>query len=94
MAKRQVTRKRKSTKLSHLVEIYENIEAVFARKGTNSLWPTQPFKHKFEKGAAVYGVRKSGPVKLKGGDIVIRSKRGKRLWKMFDYDRQTGNRRS
>lgn len=92
MAKRQIKRKRKSQS-SPLIEIYENIEAVFARKGSKSLWPKQPFKHKFEKGAAVYGVRKGGAVKLKGGDIVIRSKRGKRLWKMFEYDRRTGDRR-
>ncbi len=78
-------RKRKTRQAPRLVEIYENIEAVFARKGAKSLWPRQPFKHKFKKGSAVYGVQKGGPVKLKEGDLVIRSKRGKRLWKMFDY---------
>lgn len=81
-----MAKRKKAQRAPRLVEIYENLEAVYARKGAKSLWPRQPFKHKFQKGAAVYGVQKGGQVKLKEGDLVIRSKRGKRLWKMFDYE--------
>lgn len=76
-------RKKKST--GKLIEVYENLEKIFARKGKKSLWPRQPFKHTFKKGAKVLGVQKGGAVKLKQGDLVIRSSRGKRLWKMFEY---------
>ena len=78
-------RKQKVSRDARLVEIYENIEQIFAEKGRKSLWPKQKFKHKFQKGAAVLGVKKGGKVRLKEGDLVIRSRRGKRLWKMFDY---------
>lgn len=78
-------KKRKSIKAARLIEVYENIEQIFAEKGRKSLWPKQKFKHKFQKGAAVLGVKKGGAVRLKEGDLVIRSRRGKRLWKMFDY---------
>lgn len=78
-------RKRKSTRGARTVQIYENLEQIFAEKGRKSLWPKQKFKHKFQKGAAVFGVSKGGAVRLKEGDLIIRSRRGKRLWKMFDY---------
>jgi len=78
-------RKRKSRREPRLVEIYENVEEVLARKGPNSMWPNAPFKHTFKKGAKVLGVSKGGTVKLKAGDLVIRSSRGRRLWKLFDY---------
>ena len=74
----------------HPVEIYENIEAIYAKKGGDSLWPKKPFKHKFEKGSAVYGVRKDGKVPLRQGDLVIRSRQGKRLWRFFDYKEEDG----
>ena len=80
-----MARKRRSRQAPRLVEIYENIEAVYARKGTKSLWPKKPFKHAFKKGAAVFGVNQSGAVKLRKGDLVVRSRRGKPLWQFFDY---------
>ena len=83
-------RKRKSQQAARLVEIYENIERIYARKGKDSLWPNQPFVHTFKKGAAVLGVGKGGTYKLREGDVVIRSRHGKRLWKLFNYDRKGG----
>lgn len=83
MARRK--RKQSSQQSPRLVEIYEDLEAVFARKGQRSLWPKKPFKHKFKKGASVFGVSKSGNVKLRSGDLVVRSRQGKHLWKFFDY---------
>ena len=80
-----MARKQRSRRDSRLVEIYENIEKIFARKGKRSLWPKKPFKHAFKKGAAVFGVSKNGTVKLHKGDLVVRSRRGKPLWQFFDY---------
>ena len=80
-----MARKRKSRPDPRLVEIYENIEAIYAKKGRKSLWPKQPFKHKFGKGASVFGVSRSGKVQLRQGDLVVRSRRGKRLWRFFNY---------
>jgi len=82
MARRK-KRARKGGK--QLVEVYEDLEKIYARKGDKSLWPRQNFVHKFSKGAKVYGVRKGGSVKLKKGDLVVRSQKGKHLWKYFDY---------
>jgi len=79
-------RKRKARSAPQLVEIYRDIEAIYARKGDKSLWPKSPFKHKFQKGSSVYGVQKSGSVRLRQGDLVVRSRRGKRLWRFFEYD--------
>lgn len=75
-------RKRRSKKF---VKIYQDLEQIFARKGKKSLWPNKPFKHKFEKGAEVIGVNKSGSVKLRKGDLIVRSRYGKPLWRYFDY---------
>lgn len=80
-----MARKRKSRRAPRLVEIYENLEAVYATKGKRSLWPKKPFKHAFKKGAEVLGVSKSGSVKLRKGDLVVRSRRGNPLWQFFDY---------
>jgi hypothetical protein len=57
--------------------IYDNIEAIQAEKGSNSLWPKEKFEHKFKRGARVLGLR--------NGDLLIKSKTGRRLWKEFDY---------
>lgn len=69
-----------------LVPIYNRLEAIYARKGKRSLWPNQRFVHDFKAvGTRVLGVRKGGMYKLNPGDLIIRSSRGKRLWKYFDY---------
>lgn len=57
--------------------IYEDIEAIDAQKGKDSLWPKEKFRHEFKKGARVLG--------LANGDLLIKSKKGKKLWKEFDY---------
>ena len=80
-----MAQKRKSRRDPRLVEIYENLEEIYAKKGKRSLWPKKPFKHTFKKGAAVFGVSKGGKVKLKKGDLVVRSRRGNPLWRFFDY---------
>jgi len=58
-------------------EIYDNILAIEAKKGKNSLWPNEKFRHDFKGGATVDG--------LPDGSLHIRSKKGKRLWKNIDY---------
>lgn len=83
-------RKRRSRSAPQLVEIYRDIEAIYARKGKQSLWPNSPFKHKFQKGSSVFGVKKSGSVRLRQGDLVVRSRRGKQLWRFFDYEEKGG----
>jgi hypothetical protein len=85
-------RKKTSRPASQLVEIYRDIEAIYARKGSGSLWPNSPFKHKFKKGSSVFGVQKAGSVRLRQGDLVVRSRRGKRLWRFFDYKEKGGER--
>jgi hypothetical protein len=61
-----------------MVRIYDNIIAIEARKGNDSLWTGENFRHEFKtsKGkASVYGLR--------DGSILIKGK--KRLWKNFKY---------
>jgi hypothetical protein len=60
------------------VRIYDNILAIEAEKGNDSLWPGELFRHDFKakKGkAAIYG--------LPDGSILIKG--NKRLWKRFNY---------
>jgi len=59
--------------------IYDNILAIEAEKGDDSLWPNELFRHDFKdnKGRAkVYG--------LPDGSLLITG--NKTLWEMFDYD--------
>lgn len=59
-------------------EIYGDILAIEAKKGKRSLWPNELFRHDFKKkGSKIFG--------LKDGSILIKPKKGKRLWKNFDY---------
>ena len=62
-----------------VIEIYGNILAIEARKGKGSLWPNERFRHGFKSKseAAIFG--------LPDGSILIKSKKGKRLWKNFKY---------
>ena len=60
------------------VEIYEKVCAIEAVKGEDSEFPNEQFRHNFEEGARLYG--------LKDGSILIKSEDGKRLWGEFEYD--------
>ena len=62
---------------SSLTKIYDNVLAIEAQKGKDSLWPKELFKHKFKSGSHIYG--------LEDGSILIKSSKGKRLWKNIDY---------
>lgn len=59
-------------------EIYSDILAIEAKKGPNSLWPGEKFRHSFKKGGKIIG--------LDDGSLLIKPKSNKhRLWKNFDY---------
>lgn len=55
-------------------EIYSNIMAIEAKKGSHSNYPNEHFRHDFKPGSKIYG--------LPDGSILIKGK--KKLWKNFD----------
>jgi hypothetical protein len=55
--------------------IYSDIIEIRAKKGKDSIYPGQFFKHTFKPGSEIVG----NP----DGSITIRNKKGKRLWKEF-----------
>ena len=59
------------------VRLYSNIVEIKAKKGDDSLWPDEYFKHEFKESskAEVYG--------LKDGSLLIVGH--KPLWKWFEY---------
>lgn len=59
-------------------KIYDKILAIEARKGGDSLWPRENFRHDFKEGAEIFG--------LKDGSLLVVGKKGKRLWKRINYD--------
>jgi len=70
------TRGRHRKNPAEATEIYGDILAIEAKKGKNSLWPKELFRHDFtSKGTRIFG--------LKDGSLFIKGK--KRLWKKFDY---------
>lgn len=58
------------------VRIYSDIIEIRAKKGKDSLYPGQLFKHAFKKGSEILG----NP----DGSLTIRNKKGKRLWRKFE----------
>jgi hypothetical protein len=76
---RRLKKKLKSNPPDGAVKIYDNILAIEAEKGYDSMWPNEKFRHDFkqDKGKAfVFG--------LPDGSLLIKG--NKRLWKEFDYD--------
>ena len=68
--------------------IYDKIISVQAQKGKGSLWPNEYFKHDFQKNktaARIYG--------LPDGSLLIKSSKGKKLWKKFNYPKSEGSRK-
>ena len=66
--------------LKDATKIYDKILAIEAKKGKDSLWPNELFRHDFKE-------RSHGEIwGLKDGALLIVSKSGKRLWKNFNYD--------
>lgn len=58
-------------------EIYDRITSIEAKKGKGSLWPGEHFRHDFKHGGRIIG--------LANGDLLIKKRKGKRLWKNFNY---------
>lgn len=76
---RQVTTKKKNPIIpKDAIKIYDNIEAIEAVKGQDSLWPFEAFRHDFKPGSEVYG--------LPDGSILIINKSGKKLHNVFKYN--------
>jgi hypothetical protein len=73
-------KKKKNSSEKKVVLIYDQIDAIEATKGNNSLWPQGAFKHKFSKKS------KAVVLGLPNGSILIKSLNGKRLWGTFQYD--------
>lgn len=64
-----------------MTKIYDDILAIEAVKGKDSLWPKEKFRHDFKKSkgkAAIYGMP-DGTLMIKGP---------KELWKNFDYSKE------
>ena len=57
--------------------IYDHLTRIEARKGKHSMFPGERYYHNFKPGAMVIG--------LPNGDLLIKSSKGKKLWKKFDY---------
>ena len=64
------------------VKIYDTILAIEARKGEDSLWPGEDFRHDFSPKT------KAEIIGNPDGSLTIRSKVGKRLWKKFNYSEE------
>lgn len=62
------------------VRLYSNAIEIKARKGADSLWPDEYFKHDFKESndVEVYG--------MPDGTLKLKSAKGKPLWKWFEYD--------
>ncbi len=77
--KKTGSRMKKNPKLPNtkdMTKIYDNILAIEARKGKDSHWPEESFRHDFSKDkTSVYG--------LKDGSLLIKG--NKPLWKNFNY---------
>jgi hypothetical protein len=75
-----------------LVQIYNNLIKIQAKKGGRSLWPGERFQHKFRPGskAEILGVEKGGTYQLRAGDLVTRSQVGKPLWDYTYYNQREG----
>ncbi len=73
--KRSVRPKRNPVEIEG-TEIYRDVLAIEARKGKDSLWPKENFRHDFtSKSAKIIG--------LPDGSLLIKGR--KRLWKRFSY---------
>ena len=73
-------RKRMENPAGHRGEkIYDTVLAIEARKGEESLWPGENFRHEFKVGSGAEVIGNPD------GSLTIRSRVGKRLWKKFNY---------
>lgn len=70
----------KTNPIQNHCKIYGKILAIEAVKGSgkDSLWPNQKFRHDFKSSS------KAEIIGLEDGSILIKSKNGTNLWKMFD----------
>lgn len=79
-AQRVLTPKRRRTnpvaeyESPKLVRIYNRVEAITARGHVDDS-PAQGYQHEFRSGGPIFGVSKSGPVRLQAGDLVVRRRK-------------------
>jgi len=64
---------------SKQTKIYDTLLEIRAKKGPNSLWPGELFKHAFSKKS------KAQVLGNPDGSLTIKSAVGKKLWRRFDY---------
>jgi hypothetical protein len=73
---------KKEVRRKNSVRIYDTILEIRAKKGNDSLWPKELFKHKFSERT------KAEILGNADGSLTVRSQVGKRLWKKFNYDKR------
>lgn len=79
----EVKRLFRSTKITNPPRgkvIYDKILSIEAEKGSRSNFPHEQFRHDFK------GSSEAKVIGLEDGSLLVKSTKGKRLWKELDYD--------
>ena len=77
---RRLLRFPKTINPPHGKVIYDKILSIEAEKGSRSNFPHEQFRHDFK------GSSEAKVIGLEDGSLLVKSTKGKRLWKELDYD--------